>query len=118
MHPLTRMDAMRMALDACADDPEFRRSLAPDGELPAHLLDRLAERLQPARVTSRARRRFVGGRRPIMQDQLDQARRLDELGPATPLRRRPTVIATLEPLPDGVTLMVRRLIREGYLLAL
>jgi ribosomal protein L16 Arg81 hydroxylase len=160
LHPLTRMDAMRMALDACADDPEFRRSLAPDGTVPDHLLDRLAERLEPARVMSRARRRFVAGRRPIMQDQLDQARRLDELDPATPLRRRPTVIATLESLPDGLALMfegkelrfpakaataveaateleepfsadelhgpldvagrlvlVRRLIREGYLLA-
>jgi hypothetical protein len=85
-----------MALDSCADDPEFRRSLPRDGRLPGYLLDRLAARLEPAEVARRARRRFVGGRRPILHDQLGQVRDLDRLTVSTPVERRPTVILELE----------------------
>jgi ribosomal protein L16 Arg81 hydroxylase len=159
VHPTTRLDALRMALDACADDPEFRRSLAPGGELPDDLLDRLAARLDADQVARRARHRFVATRRPILEDQLDQARRLDGLDADTPLERRPTVLfevgdagtvlvfegkelrfpakaaaaveATTErdepfsaaelPGPidsEGRLVLVRRLIREGFLRAL
>jgi bifunctional lysine-specific demethylase and histidyl-hydroxylase NO66 len=96
IHPTTRMDALRMALDSCADDPEFRRSLAADGRLPGHLLERLAARLEPTEVARRARRRFAGGRRPILHGQLDQVRDLERLTPHTPVVRRPTVILELE----------------------
>ena len=96
IHPTTRMDALRMALDSCADDPEFRRSLAADGRLPSHLLERLAARLEPAEVARRARRRFAGGRRPILHGQLDQVRGLERLDARTPVVRRPTVILELE----------------------
>jgi bifunctional lysine-specific demethylase and histidyl-hydroxylase NO66 len=108
IHPTTRMDALRMALDSCADDPEFRRSLGADGRLPGHLLDRLAERLEPAEVARRARRRFAGGRRPILHDQLGQVRDLDRLTATTPVERRPTVILELE-LDSGSV----RLVFEG-----
>ena len=96
IHPTTRMDALRMALDSCADDPEFRRSLAADGRLPGDLLDRLAARLEPGEVARRARRRFAGGRRPILHGQLDQVRDLERLDARTPVARRPTVILELE----------------------
>jgi hypothetical protein len=38
LHPPTRLDALRAALEACGDDVEFRRMLAADGTVPAELL--------------------------------------------------------------------------------
>jgi hypothetical protein len=101
LHPATRMDALRAALDECADDVEFRRALDADGELPAELVERLAARLAPQDVARRARRRFVDGRRAILPDQLAQARALGALAVDTPLRRRPTVIADVDAQDDG-----------------
>ncbi|HEV3378884.1 MAG TPA: cupin domain-containing protein [Thermoleophilaceae bacterium] len=106
LHPTTRMDAMRMALDGCADDPEFRRSLPEDGHLPAELIDRLAARLQPGEVARRARRRFVASRHPILHDQLSQVRELDDLTATSPLERRPTVLFELEEAGDGNVTLV------------
>jgi bifunctional lysine-specific demethylase and histidyl-hydroxylase NO66 len=108
IHPTTRMDALRMALDSCADDPEFRRSLAADGRLPDDLLDRFAARLEPAEVARRARRRFAGGRRPILHGQLEQVRGLERLDARTPVLRRPTAILHLEHDSGSV-----RLVFEG-----
>jgi len=105
LHPTTRMDALRMALDSCADDPEFRRSLAADGTLPEDLLERLAARLDPGEVARRARRRFVAGRRPVLHDQLSQVRDLDGLTATDPVERRPTVIAELEEEGDATVLV-------------
>jgi ribosomal protein L16 Arg81 hydroxylase len=96
MHPPTRMDALRMALESCADDVEFRRSVDSDGTLRADLVERLAERLSPEQVARRARRRFVAGRRPILHDQMRQVRALPGLTVDSPLERRATVIAELE----------------------
>ena len=98
MHPPTRLDALRAALDACAEDVEFRRALAPDGRLPGDLVDRLRERLSPDEVGARARRRFVDSRRPILPDQLSQLATAIEAD--TVVRRRETVIADLG--DDGV----------------
>jgi hypothetical protein len=64
--------------------------------VPADLVDRLAERLEPDEVKRRARRRFVMSRRPIRDGQLAQVRRLEELGVDDELARRGTVIAELE----------------------
>jgi bifunctional lysine-specific demethylase and histidyl-hydroxylase NO66 len=105
LHPATRMDALRMALDSCADDPEFRRSLPADGTLPGDLLERLAARLEPSEVARRARRRFVAGRKPILHDQLSQVRDLDGLTATDPVERRPTVIADLDEADDSVVLL-------------
>ncbi|MDQ3824139.1 MAG: cupin domain-containing protein, partial [Actinomycetota bacterium] len=44
---VTALDAVRAALEECAGDVEFRRSVRADGELAADLLDRLAGRLEP-----------------------------------------------------------------------
>jgi hypothetical protein len=156
MHPPTRMDALRAALDECGDDIEFRRALGPDGGLPGELLERLAARLRPEDVVHRARRRFVDTRRPVLDDQLTQARAAAGLRLGDEVERRPTVIAerdgtalrfegkevrfpevarsvlaavvdaerpfTAAELPadldeNGRLVLVRRLIREGFLRA-
>ena len=96
MHPATRMDALRAALDDCESDVEFRHALRPGGELPGDLLERLAGRLGPEDVARRARRRFVDGRRPVLDDQLTQAGAAASLGPDDAVERRPTVIAEVD----------------------
>jgi ribosomal protein L16 Arg81 hydroxylase len=105
LHPATRMDALRMALDDCAGDPEFRRSLPADGALPADLLERLAARLEPSEVARRARRRFVAGRKPVLHDQLSEVRDLDGLSATDPVERRPTVIADLDDADGSLVLL-------------
>jgi hypothetical protein len=96
VHPPTRMDALRAALDECGDDVEFRRALGPDGGLPGELLERLAARLRPEDVARRARRHFVDTRRPVLDDQLTQARAAAGLRLDDEVERRPTVIAELD----------------------
>ena len=98
---VTRLDALRAALDECAGDVEFRRAIPPDGELAADLLDRLAARLDPEAVARRARRRLVATRRPIRHGQLGRLRALDELSSETELERSPTVLADIDLLADG-----------------
>jgi lysine-specific demethylase/histidyl-hydroxylase NO66 len=105
MHPYTRLDALRAALDSCADDVEFRRSVAGDGRLPGDLLGRLAERLEPAQVARRMRRKFVSSCRPILDGQLTQVRALEGLTAGHRLARRPTVIADLELDEAGAVLL-------------
>ncbi len=105
LHPPTRMDALRAALEGCANDVEFRRNLGADGELPDHLVERLAGRLRPDEVARRARRRFVTGRRPILHDQFTQLRALERLSVDSPLERRPTVIFEVERAATGVVIV-------------
>jgi hypothetical protein len=88
----TWLDEARAALEDCADDLAFRRAV--DGDEPT-----LPE-LDPGTAAARARRRLVRTRRPILDGQLSELRRLDSLGPDTELVRRDTVIADL----DGTTL--------------
>jgi lysine-specific demethylase/histidyl-hydroxylase NO66 len=92
----TWVDAVRLALDECEDDVEFRRSVPEDGAMSADLLGRLAAKLEPADVARRARAKLVRSRRPILDGQLAEVRTLDSLTVDTPLERRPTVIADLE----------------------
>jgi len=101
LHPPGRLEAMRAALAECSDDVEFRRALDAGGDLPTELIERLAARLAPDEVARRARRRFVDGRRPILDGQLTQVRALAALTIDTPLERRATVIADLEQRPGG-----------------
>jgi hypothetical protein len=97
LHPATRLDALRAAIDRCAaDDVELRRAVAPDGVLPDDLLERLAARLQPAEVGQWLRRRLAAGRRPILDDQLEQVRGLERLTAADRVERRETVLAELD----------------------
>ena len=95
----TWLDAFRAALEECADEVGFRRSVN-GGRPQAELLDVLAGRLSPADVERRRRRRFVKSRRPVLGDQLAQIRALDSLGLDTVVERRDTVIFDL----DGATL--------------
>ena len=101
MHPQTRLDALRMALDNCDDDIEFRRSMPANGELPDDLLERLAARLAPDELSRLLRRRFVENRRPILHDQLSQLRALERVTVDDLLERRATVIFELEKTDDG-----------------
>jgi ribosomal protein L16 Arg81 hydroxylase len=97
----TWIDAVRAAVESCADDVEFRRAVADDGETEADLLARLAERLEPEYVARRKRRRFVRTRRSVLGDQIRQVRALDDLDADTVIERRSTVVADLEPDGDG-----------------
>jgi bifunctional lysine-specific demethylase and histidyl-hydroxylase NO66 len=108
LHPPTRLDALRAALDDCGEDVEFRRAIGADGRLPEALLDRLAARLRPDAVASRMRRRFVAGRRPVADDQLAQVRAAESLAADTACERRPTVIAEIERRPGAVALIFER----------
>ena len=94
------IDAVREALDACADDVEFRRSVQDAGELPAELVSKLAAQLSPDAVSSRRRRRLIATRRPILDGQLSEALAAADVDGETLLERRDTVLAEL----DGDTL--------------
>ncbi|HEX6117200.1 MAG TPA: cupin domain-containing protein [Solirubrobacterales bacterium] len=96
LHPPSRLDAIRAALAECADDVEFRRTLDADGALPAGLLDRLAERLEPELVRARARRRLVARRRPILDRHLAELEAAERLRAGDAVERRPTVLHVLE----------------------
>ncbi len=107
MHPQTRLEALRTALESCAeDDVEFRRSLPAGEEVPDELVERFAARLDPGDLARRLRRRFVAGRRPILHDQLMQVRALERLTVDSALERRPTVIYELEEAANGSTLLL------------
>lgn len=99
------IDAMRAAVDSCADDIEFRRSVPAHGEQSVDLLERVREQLAAESVSRRMRSRLVRSRRPVLGGQLGQVRALDDLTADTELRRRPTVIADLERGPDGAALV-------------
>jgi Cupin superfamily protein len=101
---VTWLAAFRAALERCAGDVEFRRSLPSDGEGGEALVERLAEQLDAAEVVADARRRLVDRRRPVLDGQLSQLRALEALTVGTAVERRRTVIAQL----DG-----RRLSFEG-----
>jgi hypothetical protein len=100
----TWLDAFRAAIESCADDLEFRRSVPGDGESAAGLLERVGERLAPEQVAARMRDRFVRTRRAILDGQLTQLRAAATVGLDTPLLRRPTVVADLHADGDSVTL--------------
>jgi JmjC domain len=98
---ITALDAVRAALEECAADLEFRRSVPADGQLADDLLARLDDRLQADAVARRTRARLVGSRRPIRHGQLTELRALDSLSLETPVERRPTVLADLDVAADG-----------------
>jgi hypothetical protein len=96
----TWLDALKAALEECEHDVEFRRSVPADGIAETDLVEALAARLAPEEVSSRARQKFLDGRRAILDGQLSELRALDAVDADTELERRPTVIADL----DGTTL--------------
>jgi ribosomal protein L16 Arg81 hydroxylase len=103
---VTWLDAFRELLGEVEDDVEFRRSVAPDGEGAAELLERLAERLGPDHVAEVMRAKFVGGRRPVLEGQLDDLRALGSLAAECSVVRRESVIADLAELADGSLALV------------
>jgi ribosomal protein L16 Arg81 hydroxylase len=100
----TWIEAMRAAVDACADEVEVRRAVPEDGEPSADLLALLAGRLDPDQIRRRKRRRFVRTRRPLLGGQLRHLRDLRELDTTTEVERRRTVVADLEESAGEVTL--------------
>jgi hypothetical protein len=90
------LEAVKAALEDCAGELGFRRSVPEDGRMEDDLLGLLAERLSPEDVARRRRERLVRTRRPIRDGQLAQLRGLDALGLDAELERRETVIAELE----------------------
>ncbi|HSC93007.1 MAG TPA: cupin domain-containing protein [Gaiellaceae bacterium] len=90
------VDALKAALSRTEADVAARRSVPPDGVGGAELLERLGAELEPEVVARARRRAFVLSRRPILDGQLEQLRRLDEITAATVVERRATVIAELE----------------------
>jgi hypothetical protein len=115
----TWLDALRAALDECADDVDFRREAPGDGDMADELVTRLQERLAPDRVARRRRKRLVKTRRPILGGQLSQLRALDGLDTSTLLERRDTVLADVESTDAGVTLSFegRPLVFPAHLLS-
>jgi hypothetical protein len=101
----TVRDALAGALAAAEDDVELRRTADADGELAEDLLERVGERLKPEDVAARMRERFLSSRRPILEGQLGQLRRLEALTLDTRLERRPTVIADLREDGQGLLLV-------------
>jgi hypothetical protein len=90
----TWMDAFRAALESCASEVGFRRSVGEDD--PGELLELLEAKLAPELVERRRRRRLVRTRRPILDGQLGQLRALEDLDLDTEVERRETVIFDLE----------------------
>jgi hypothetical protein len=101
----TWLDAVRAAVESCADDVEFRRSVPADGEMTTDLVDRLRVHLGPAEVAARMRERFVRTRRPVLGGQFSQLRAAQNLTLASRVERRPTVIAGLDTDGDAATLV-------------
>jgi hypothetical protein len=100
----TARDALRAAVESAEADVELRRVVPDDGELADDLLEPVREHLDRDRVAAKMRERFVETRRPILDGQIDQLRRLDELTLETPLERRSSVIADLHAATDGFLL--------------
>ena len=103
---VTWLDAFRELLGEVEDDVEFRRSVPRDGEGAAELVERLAERLGAEHVAEVMRAKFVGGRRPVLDGQLDDLRALASIGPESSVWRRESVIADLMELEDGSVALV------------
>jgi hypothetical protein len=104
LNAYTGRDAVRAAAEAAEADVELRRAVPPDGDLDADLLEGVRARLEPEAIVQRKRERFVQTRRPILDGQLTQLRRLDLVDVDTELERRATVIADLL-LDDGAALL-------------
>jgi hypothetical protein len=100
----TTRDAVRAALDSAEDEVALRRGAPDERELADDVLELLRERLGPELVAERMRERFVATRRPILDGQLEQLRRLGTLDLETPLERRPSVIADLHAGEEGLVL--------------
>jgi Cupin superfamily protein len=93
---VTWFDALRAALERCADDVDFRRSVPSDGDGAVELAERLFERLTPDEVVAARRERLLSGHRPILDGQLGQLRALDRVTTESLVERRPTVVADFD----------------------
>jgi ribosomal protein L16 Arg81 hydroxylase len=114
---VTWLDAFRELLAEVEDDVHFRRSVPPDGEGAAELVERLAERLGAEHVADVMRAKLVSGRRPVLDGQLDDLRESASLTTESCMVRRETVIADLTEPSDGSVALVfegRRVVFPGH----
>jgi bifunctional lysine-specific demethylase and histidyl-hydroxylase NO66 len=94
------IDAVRAAVDDCASELEFRRSVPESGEPDGELLELLRDRLRPRAVAQRRREQLVRTRHPVREGQLAQLRRLDALDLDTAITPAETMLADLETEPE------------------
>ena len=99
---ITWQQAIRDALDETGDDVAMRRSIEA-GSLD-DALQVLAERLGERDVERRRVARLVRRSQPLLADGFDQLRALDDLGPDTPLERRPAHALLREDGEGGLVL--------------
>ena len=95
LSPYTWFEAVKSALEECAGELAYRRTVPERGQTDEDLLALLEERLRPEEVRRRRRDRLIRTRRPILDDQFEQVRALERLTSDTPVERRPTVVAAL-----------------------
>ncbi|MFN2470329.1 MAG: cupin domain-containing protein [Gaiellaceae bacterium] len=86
---VTWLDAMRAALDECADDLRFRRSV--DAGDPDELVETLRGRLVAGDIDRRRSDWIVRRSRPLLEDGFQQVRALREFTVDTTVVRRPAI---------------------------
>jgi hypothetical protein len=99
----TWLEAFRDALADVEDELGFRRSVE-EGSGP-DLLELFGERLGDEDVLRRKAARLERRRRPVLDGQLSQLRRLDSLAADTELERRPSALAAVEEADETVALV-------------
>jgi hypothetical protein len=69
------------------------------------LLQKFNEAANLDKLTAKIADRFISSRRPLLDDQLNQLRLLDNLEAGSPLERRPGILCKLEPGDNSVSLV-------------
>ena len=124
VHPITRYQLVRHALELAQDDPALRTSLplgadlADPAVLAGELTDTIAalheqlDRMPASAVAERVARDLMQRTRPVPLGVLAQLAVADSLDAGTRLQLRPALRVRLEPVTDGIRLAL--LDRDGH----
>ena len=104
----TWLDALRAALESCADELELRRSVPDDGVAAADLLARSRRGSSPTTSFGVAARSSCARAGRCSDGGLSELRAIDSLTAETVLERRPTVLSELE---DGALVFEGKTVR-------